>query len=44
MFSCEVTAAMLASLNKGTAALLVSPTNTPGIEFYSNAKVSVCFG
>ena len=43
MFSGEVMAAML-SLNKGTAALLVSPTNTPGIEFYSCAKVSVCFG
>ena len=32
VFSCDVTAATLVSLNKGTAALLVSPTNSPGIE------------
>ena len=29
---------MLASLNKGTAALLVSATNPTGIEIYSYAK------
>ena len=32
VFSRNVTAAMLVSLNKGTAARLVSPTNPPGIE------------
>ena len=32
VFSRDVTAAMLVSLNKGTAAMLVSPTNPPGIE------------
>ena len=31
-FPRDVTAAMLVSLNKGTAAILVSPTNRPGIE------------
>lgn len=30
--------AMLVSLNKGTAALLVSATNPTGIEIYSYAK------
>ena len=38
MFSRDVTAAMLVSLNKGTAATLVSPTNHLGIELYSYAK------
>ena len=35
---------MLVSLNKGTAAMLVSPINPPGIKFYSYANVSFCFG
>ena len=34
---------MLVSLNKGKAAMLVSPINPPGIEFYSYANVSFCF-
>ena len=37
VFSRDVTAAMLVSLNKGKAAMLVSPINPPGIEFYSYA-------
>ena len=32
MFSRNITVATLVSLNKGTAAMLVSPTNSPGIE------------
>ena len=32
MFSRDVTAAMLVSVNKGTAAMLVSPTNPAEIE------------
>ena len=32
------------SLNKGTAAMLVSPTNPPGTELYSYANVFFCFG
>ena len=32
VFSCDVTAATLVSLSKGTAAMLVSPANSPGIE------------
>ena len=32
VFSRDVTAAVLVSLNKGTAAMLVSPTNPLGIE------------
>ena len=43
VFSRDVTAAMLVFLNKGTAAMLVSPTNSPGIELYSNAKVFFFF-
>ena len=35
---------MLVSLNKGTAAMLVSQTNPQGIELYSYAKVFFCFG
>ena len=35
MFSRDVTGAMLVSLNKGTAAMLVFPTNPLGIELYS---------
>ena len=38
MFSGDVTAAMLVSLNKGTA-MLVSQANPRGIEFYHHAKV-----
>jgi len=34
---------MLVSLNKGTAAMLVSPTNPLGIELYSYANVFFCF-
>ena len=48
VFSCDVTGAMLGamlvSLNRGTAALLVSPTNPLGIELYSYANVLFCFG
>ena len=44
VFSCDVTGAMLVSLNRGTAALLVSPTNPLGIELYSYANVLFCFG
>ena len=43
VFSCDVTAAMLVSLNKGTAAMLVSPTNPLGIELYSYANSFFCF-
>jgi len=43
VFSCDVTAAMLVSLNKGTAAMLVSPTNPLGIELYSYANVFFYF-
>ena len=32
MFSRDVTAAMLVFLNNGTVAMLVSPTNPPGIQ------------
>ena len=37
MFSRDVRAAMLVSLNKGTATMLVSPTDPRGIEvcFYA---------
>ena len=31
-------AAVVVSLNKGTAAMLVSPTNPAGIELYSHAN------
>ena len=41
--SRDVTEAMLVSLNKGTAAMLVSPTNPPGIELYSYANIFFCF-
>ena len=42
-FSPDVTAAMLVSLNKGTASILVSPTIPPGIELYSYANLSFLF-
>ena len=38
VFSCDVTVAMLVSLNKGTAVMLVSPTNPLGTELYSYAN------
>ena len=44
LFSRDVTVAMLVSLNKGTAAMLVSPITPLGIEFYSYANVFFCFG
>ena len=34
---------MLVSLNKETAAMLVSPTNPPGIELFSYANILFCF-
>ena len=43
VFSSDVTAAMLVSLNKGTAAMLVSPTNPSGMELFYYANVfSLC--
>ena len=39
--SHDVTAAMLVSQNKETAAMLVSRSNPPGIELYAN--VFFCF-
>ena len=44
VFSRDVTAAMLVSLNKGVAAMLVSQTNPPGIELCSYGNVFFCFG
>ena len=44
VFSRDVTAAMLVSLNKGTAAMLVSATNPLGIELFCHANVFFCFG
>ena len=44
MFSRDVLAAMLMSLNKGMAAMLVSPTNSLGIELYYHGNVFFCFG
>ena len=44
VFSRDVTAAMLVSLNNGTAAILVYPTNPPGIELYYHANVFFGFG
>ena len=43
LFSREITAAMFLSPNKGTAAMLVSPTNPLGIELSSYAGVFFCF-
>ena len=42
-FSRDVTAAMLVSLNKGPAAMLVSPSYPPGIELYSYGNVFFSF-
>ena len=39
VFSCDVTAAMLVTLNKGMAAMSVSPTNPLGIQLHSYANV-----
>ena len=39
VISRDVTAAMLVFLNNGKAAMLVSPTNPPGIELYYHANV-----
>ena len=44
MFSRDVTAAMLVSLNKEMAAMLVSPINPPGIELFYHANVFFSFG
>ena len=44
VFSRDVTTAMLVSLNKGTAAILVSQSNPSGIELYSFVNVFFCFG
>ena len=43
MFSRDATVAVLLSLNKGTAAMLVSPTNPLKIELYSYANSFFCF-
>ena len=42
VFSRDVRAAMLVSLNNGTVAMLVSPTYPPRIELYSCANVFFC--
>ena len=39
VFSRDVTAAMLVSLNNGAAAMFVYPTNPPGIELCYHANV-----
>ena len=44
VFSHDVIWAMLVSLNKGTAAMLVPSINPPGIELYCYANVFFCFG
>ena len=43
VFSRGVTSAMLMFLNKGTGAILVSPTNYHGIELSSYANAFFCF-
>ena len=43
VFTRDVTASMLVSLNKGTSAMLVYPNNPPRIELYSYAN-DFCFG
>ena len=42
VFSRDVTAAMLVSLNKREVAMLVSPTSPPGIDLYSYANAFFC--
>ena len=44
MLSRDVMAAVLVFLNNGTAAMLVYPTNPPGIDFYYPANAFFCFG
>ena len=44
VFLRDVTADMLVSLNKRPAAMLVSPTNPPGIELYYHANVFFYYG
>ena len=44
VFSRDVTAGMLVSLNNGTVAMLVYLTNPPRIEFFYHANVFFCFG
>ena len=44
VFSRDVMAAMLVYLNNGTTAMLMCPTNPPGIELYDNANVFFCSG
>ena len=44
VFSRDVTAAVLVSLNNETAAMLVSSTNPSRTELYSYANVFFCFG
>ena len=44
VFSCDITAAMLVSLNKETVAMLVSPSNPPGIGLLYHANVFFYFG
>ena len=39
VFSRDVIAATLLSFNKGTAAMLASPINPPGIELYCYANI-----
>ena len=42
-FSLDVSAAILVSQNKETAAMLVSQTNPLGIELFSYANAFFCF-
>ena len=44
VFSHDIMSAILLFLNKGMAAMLVSPTNPLGIELYSYANAFFCFG
>ena len=44
VFLRDVTAVMLMYLNNRTAAMLVSPTNPPGIELYYHTNIFLCFG
>ena len=44
MFSCDVMVAILVSLIKGTAAILVFLTNRLGIELYYHTEVSFLLG
>ena len=44
MFSCDVTAAMLVSINKATAAMLLSLTNPLEFELFSYANRFLCLG